>query len=225
MQPPAEDGEAAEEALLVLCEEVVRPLDRRPEGLLARIGVALALEQVEALGELREQLLGAEEGGAGGGELEREGELVEAQAELAHRLGRGEGRIDRTGARQEERLSVAFGERGHGVGLLAADPETLAARHQHIEVGTCAHERRELGRRLHDLLEVVEQAEHRLVRDVLGEAVLGAERLRRGREDERRVAQAARAGPTTRRRGRRRRPDQPPAARVASSPCHPARSG
>ena len=50
-------------------------------------------------------------------------------------------------------------------------------------------ERRELGRCLHHLLEVVEEAEHRLVGDVLGEAVLRAERLRRGREDERRVAQ------------------------------------
>ena len=179
----------AKSVLLFLGEQVVRPLDRRPQRLLAGIGVALALEQVEALGEPLEQLLGAEEGCAGGGELERERELVEAQAELAHRLARGESRIDRAGARQEERLSVAFGERGHGVGLLAADAQALPARDEHVEVGAGGEERRELGRRLHDLLEVVEEAEHRLVRDVLGEAVLGAERLRRGREDERRVAQ------------------------------------
>ena len=43
--------------------------------------------------------------------------------------------------------------------------------------------------RLHDLLEVVEEAEHRLVGDVLGKAVRRAERLPSGREDERRIAQ------------------------------------
>ena len=56
-------------------------------------------------------------------------------------------------------------------------------------MGQAREECRELGRRLHHLLEVVEEAEHRLVRDVLGEAVLRAERLRRRREDERRIAQ------------------------------------
>ena len=89
-----EDGEASEELLLFFGEEVVRPLDRRAQGLLARIGVALALEQVETLREPLEQLLRAEERGAGSGELERERELVEAEAELGHRLGRRERRID-----------------------------------------------------------------------------------------------------------------------------------
>ena len=41
---------------------------RPGEGLLAGIGVALALQQVESLGELLEQLLGAEERSAGRGE-------------------------------------------------------------------------------------------------------------------------------------------------------------
>jgi hypothetical protein len=44
-----EDREAAEQPSLVLVEQVVAPLDRRPEGLLPRIGVAAAFEQVEAL--------------------------------------------------------------------------------------------------------------------------------------------------------------------------------
>src|SRR5918992_3697577 len=43
-QPAAacEDGESTEERLLVLGQELVRPLDRRPERLLARIGIASA---------------------------------------------------------------------------------------------------------------------------------------------------------------------------------------
>ena len=49
-----EDGEASEEALLLFCEQVIRPLDRRPQGLLARIGVAPALEQIETLREALE---------------------------------------------------------------------------------------------------------------------------------------------------------------------------
>ena len=38
-----EDGETPEEALLLLGEQVIRPLDRRAQGLLAGIGVALSL--------------------------------------------------------------------------------------------------------------------------------------------------------------------------------------
>ena len=67
----------------------------------------------------------------------------------------------------------------------------------------------ELGRRLHDLLEVVEEAEHRLVGDVLGEAVLRAERLRCGLEDELGVAQ-----------GRERHPPDP--VRVGVGCAQPA---
>ena len=58
------------------------PLDRRPQRLLAGICVAIALEQVEPLRKPLEQLLGREERRAGGGELDRERELVETDAEL-----------------------------------------------------------------------------------------------------------------------------------------------
>jgi len=40
----AEDGQAREEALLLVREQVVTPLDRRPERLLALLGVPAALE-------------------------------------------------------------------------------------------------------------------------------------------------------------------------------------
>ena len=101
-----EDREPTEEAFLVAREQVIRPLDRRAQCLLPGIGVAGALEQIETLGELVQQLLGAEERRTRSGELERERKLVEAQAELTDRLARGEGRIDRAGPHREERLAV-----------------------------------------------------------------------------------------------------------------------
>jgi hypothetical protein len=87
----------------------VRPLDRRSQGLLAGIGVALALEQVEPLREPLEQLLRAEERRAGSRELEGERKLVEPQAELCDRFARSERGIDGAGAGDEERLSVFLG--------------------------------------------------------------------------------------------------------------------
>ena len=42
-----EDGKAREELLLFWCEKLVAPLDGRPQRLLARIGVATALQKVE----------------------------------------------------------------------------------------------------------------------------------------------------------------------------------
>jgi hypothetical protein len=87
---PGEDGEASEEALLLVAEQVVRPFDRRSQGLLAGIGVELALEQFEALREALEQLLRAEDCCARSGKLERERKLVEAEAKLRNCLARGE---------------------------------------------------------------------------------------------------------------------------------------
>ena len=72
-----EDGERAEEPLLRRREQVVRPLDRRAQRLLARIGVPAALEQVEPLREPLEELLGREDDRAGSRQLERERQVVE----------------------------------------------------------------------------------------------------------------------------------------------------
>ena len=80
----AEDGEPGEEPLLVLVEQVVAPRDRRAQRRVALVGVAAALEQVEPLRDPLEQLLGAEELDARGGELDREREAVEAADQLVH---------------------------------------------------------------------------------------------------------------------------------------------
>jgi hypothetical protein len=78
---------------------------------------------------------------------------------------------------------------GNGVFLLAGYVQRLAARHEQVKVGARRKERRELARRLEQVLEVVEEQEQPLVGDVLGEAVLRAERLGRRPEHELRVAE------------------------------------
>ena len=80
-------------------------------------------------------------------------------------------------------------ERRHRVFLLAGDVQGLAAGDEDVEVRARAEQFGDVGRRCDDLLEVVQQHEHRLVADVLGEAVRRAERLRRGRQHELRMAQ------------------------------------
>ena len=62
-------------------------------------------------------------------------------------------------------------------------------------LGQACEERRELGRRLDHLLQVVEEEQHLALADVLGEAVLGAERLGDRLRDERGVAQGGEADP------------------------------
>src|SRR5438874_12489648 len=69
----AEDGKAGEQPLLVFREEVVAPIDRRAQRLLARPGVASCLEQIEPLRKTLEDLGRGEDARAGRGQLEREG--------------------------------------------------------------------------------------------------------------------------------------------------------
>ena len=77
-----EDRERSEETLLLLRQEVVAPRDGRPERLLSGVGVSAASQQVESLGETLDDLTRGEGLRAGGGELNREWEVVEARAEL-----------------------------------------------------------------------------------------------------------------------------------------------
>jgi len=75
-----EDGKPREEPLLGGFEQLVRPLDRRPERLLARIDSPACPEQVDALRETLEQLPGRDDPDARRSELERERQLLEACA-------------------------------------------------------------------------------------------------------------------------------------------------
>ncbi|MEJ7569624.1 MAG: hypothetical protein WKF41_15330 [Gaiellaceae bacterium] len=173
------------------------PLDRRPQRLLARVDAAAGLEQVEPLRKALEQLLAREDRGAGGGELDRERKLVQARAELVDCRRMAERGVDGAGTRGEQRPPVFVCERRHGPGLLAADPQPLAARHQQggpVGVAQCCDR---CGRLWQQVLEVVEHEQQALARQVRAERVferaiglfLDRERLRERREDELGIAQ------------------------------------
>ena len=127
-----EHREPREQPLLFRREEVVRPADRRVERLLARIGVAPALE-LDALPEPLEQLLGREDRNARGRELEREREVVEARAELGDRGRLRERRPQRARPRREQRRAVVG--RPATAPIHACSPcscEPLPARHEQL---------------------------------------------------------------------------------------------
>ena len=190
-----EDGKPPKQRLLVVGEEVVAPLDRRAQGVLARLDIAAALEQVEALPEPFEDLRHREDARARCGQLERERQLVEAAAQLADRLvGREPGAI----AEQLNRLGL--GERLHRVVDLAADAQQLAARDEQLQVGTALEKVAELRSGVDEVLEVVEQQEQLAVADVPRERLLRADGLRDRLHDERRVAQRREPDPEHARR-------------------------
>src|SRR5207249_4425055 len=67
-----EDAQAGEETPLVLREQVVGPLNRRPERLLTRLSASAAFQQVQALGQALEDLGRREHARASGGQLDRQ---------------------------------------------------------------------------------------------------------------------------------------------------------
>ena len=88
-------------------------------------------------------------------------------------------------ARGEELDGVVLGERRDGVLLLAGDAQGLPARHDSRRLGQAASRSASSRCGLDHVLEVVEEQEQLLVGDVLGEAVLGSDRLRAVLEHER----------------------------------------
>ena len=171
--PAGEDGQAREQPLLGGVEQLVRPLDRRAERPLARIGIPAALQEVEALREPLEDLRGRERFRTGRGELDRERHVVECPAERADGV---VGPLE-AGAREEQRDGIGLVERLNRVLDLTAHAQALPARHEQPEVRARLDELRELRRRIDHLLEVVEDEEHLALADVIGEAVRRAEGL------------------------------------------------
>jgi hypothetical protein len=86
-------------------------------------------------------------------------------------------------------------ERRHCVVLLASDVERLAAGHEQAESRTGAEQIGNTGRRLHDVLEVVEEEEHRPIAEVVCQLLLGAQNPRRGLEYQPRVAERGQRHP------------------------------
>ena len=158
-------------------------------GFAGGVGVAAALEQVESLAEPVEDLRGGEDTRAGGGELDRERQLVEPAAELGDRLVRLEAR-----ALAEELDRLRLRERRHRVVDLALIRSSSRLVTRSLRLGRPRAAAR-AGRRLDHLLEVVEQQQELALADVLGEAVLRPERLRDRLRHERGVAQRGQADP------------------------------
>src|SRR4029453_13836531 len=111
--PPKEDGQPAKQLPLVGREQLVRPLDRRAQRLLAWVEISRSREQIEALAEAIEQLTRREEDGPCRGQPGGEGELVEPLAELFDLGTRRDLCADGGGTRDEEPHSVPLGERWH----------------------------------------------------------------------------------------------------------------
>jgi hypothetical protein len=107
-RPPGEDREPGEQVLFGLVEQVVRPGDRGSKGLLARIGVPIPAQPVEAPAEARQHLRGCKQACARGGELDCERQVVEARAELFDGCGltRVVSERDRAGQEQLDRIDV-----------------------------------------------------------------------------------------------------------------------
>jgi hypothetical protein len=72
--------------------------------------------------------------------------------------------------------------------LLTLNPQPLPARDEQLEVGAGGEEVGEPSACLHDLLEIVEDAEQPLVGDVIGKPVFRTDNLRSRLEDELGVA-------------------------------------
>ena len=122
-----------------------------------------------------------------GRQLDREGKPVEPHTDLGHDLGVVIGELEpRTGVtrpfdEQSSCLRTRDGVRGrdvigerqrrHGEEALAADPQRLAARHEHPETRARSQELGDAVRRVHHLLEVVEHQEHAPRREVCTEEV------------------------------------------------------
>jgi hypothetical protein len=121
----AEDGELREQLLLIGFEQLVRPLDRRPQRLLAHLGVPAAAQEVEAVAQSFEELSGREQGHACGRELECERQVVELRAQLVELLVRLVVGLRRTRPRDEEPPRFGPLEHRHRIDLLALDAQPL----------------------------------------------------------------------------------------------------
>ena len=165
-KPPAKTASLRKQHALVRLEQVVAPLQRRRQRLLScRCGVAAAAQQAEAVVEPRRDRSGAQRAEPRGGELERERQAVEAEADacdvfrvllVEHEARRRGGRaLDEERHRLVARGSSG-GERRSGSGMSSegtrnttspGDAQRLAARRERSSAAapsgaTCPRARR-----------------------------------------------------------------------------------
>ena len=133
-----EDGEQLEHPPLVVEQQVVAPLHHGAEGLLpGQRRAGAAGQEPEAIVEAVRELLHGDHAHAGGRQLDRQREPVEARADVLDDgagIERALGRASGAGAVGEELDRIVDGERGHGPDRLPAEPEGLAARRQDAQL-------------------------------------------------------------------------------------------
>jgi hypothetical protein len=155
-----EDREPTVKDALLGGEQVVAPVDRGPQRLLpGQRRAAACAEQVEALAQVRGDLVERERGRAGRGELDGQRHAVQAPADLLHGADgviRGiEARPRRGGALAEQPLGL--GQGGHPPGDLVGAVQRLAARGQDAHAGPGAQNLLgQAGARVDQVLAVVE---------------------------------------------------------------------
>ena len=151
----------------------MRPLDRRPQGLLARIRIAATLEQIEPVGDALQDLLGRESFVRAAASSSASGML--SNRPQSSRTTALEGSCDRA-----QNSSTASGS-ASGSTSYSTSPRTRSSSR---EVTSIAEVRTRLGQRgelrccLDHLLEVVEQQEQLSFADVLRQLALRTKRLR-----------------------------------------------
>ena len=197
-----EDGEAPEQSLLRVGQQVVAPGDRAPQRPLPFGQVARpAGQQVDRVLQPLEDPGRREDLHARRGELDRERQALETRGDRADRIGLVSGGLEvgsnEAGPVDEQRLGLQAAERRHRVLLLAGDPERLARRGQDPDPGRRADEGGDRpGGRRQELLQVVEDEQQAAAGEVrlyelggrpvglLGDPQYSCDR----RRDERRVA-------------------------------------
>ena len=166
LERPATDehGESRQQRPLRRVEEVVAPLDGRRQRALAlgKIGDAAA-DDVELPAQALQERRGIEDAHARSGELDREGQAVEAAADLLDDLelvGRRGPVRPRDGGPFEKQPDRCWApERRYRKLGLPANPERRAARHHEIHAWAALEQLGDDGPRLDDLLEVVQHEE------------------------------------------------------------------
>ena len=191
LEAAGEDAEPAQQHPLVRLEQVVAPLERRLERLLPRRRRAAAgAEEPEAVVEPLGHRRGAERAEPPGGELDRERQAVEAEADardvrrvllVERESRRGRRRaldeqphrlvVEEIG-RRERLLRIGDRQRRHAEHDLAADAQRLAARREHRQPRRGPQDRvDERCARPEQVLAVVEDEQQRARREELDHRV------------------------------------------------------
>ena len=173
-----ERAEATEEGALHLVEQLVAPVERGGERLLARQGGTPTRREhakriAQPLGDLRRR----EDADTGGRQLNRQRDPVDPPADLRYRvgvlLGEDEARGDRGGAISEQLGRLARPKRGHAPVDLARDVQRLATRGEDPEIRAMGQKTLdETGTRNDEVLAVVEHHEHLRLAHVRGDRLL-----------------------------------------------------